>query len=254
MVSNMADIKKIKDRLASLLARAQDAGSSESEVAACMARAQKLMEEFGITETDLDSADGVTFRDYEINVPEGRMKHDPIIRMCAAAVGRLTSVTFYINNISPHSGDKAPIMAVGLDADVEYAMWMLKSLRAFMDDQWVTYRDWSLEACTRNELKAERIGFIRGYCATVCRRINDMIRDYKSKVEGGMGTGTDLIVRKNDLVKAELERRDIHLGRGRSMAGRGYGSEHGSHAGAQAGNSASLGRGVGQSHAAIGKA
>lgn len=250
----MADIKKIKDRLSSLLSRAQDAGSSESEVAACMARAQKLMEEFGITEADLDSADGVTFRDYEINVPDGRTKHDPVVRYCAAAVGRLTSVTFYINNkYSPHKGDACGIVAIGIDADVEYAVWILKSLRAFMDDQWRDYRDWQLEACTRNELKAERIGFIRGYTDRVVERINSMVRNYKANVSGGVGTGTDLIVRKNDLVAAELDRRGINLGRaGKSMAGRGYGSGHGAMAGAQAGNSAALGRGVGQSRAAIG--
>jgi len=249
----MADISKIKARLESLLKKARDAGSSEAEVAACMARAQKLMDEFGVTEADLNDADSLTFRDYDINVPEGQNKHCPVVRYCAPAVGRLTSVTFFINNrINPKLGEKSPITAIGIDADVEYAMWLLRSLRSFMDDQWRDYRDHQLEACTRQELKAERVGFVRGYCTRVAQRINDMVAKYKAEVSGGVGTGTDLVVRKNDLVKVEMERRGIHLGRGRAMAGRGYGSEHGSAAGAQAGNGAALGRGVGQSRAAIG--
>jgi len=172
------------------------------------------MAEYGLSESDLDEVTTDSFRDYEINVPEGRNKHCPVVRYCAPYVGKLTSVTFYINN---KYHDKCPIIAVGLDADVEYAMWLLTSLRQFMDDQWLTYRDFQLEACTRDELKAERVGFIRGYTRRVNERIQDMISKYKASVNGGMGKGTDLIVRKQDLVKAELERRGINLGRGKSM-------------------------------------
>lgn len=246
----MADIQKIKEKLAALLARARDNGSSEAEVNACLTRAQKLMEEYGVTEEDVDKATANDFRDYSINVPEGQRKHDPVVRYCAPAVGRLTGVTFYINNASG-KGDQSPIVAFGLDADVEYALWLMRSLRHFMDDQWATYRDFQLDACTRDELKAERIGFVRGFCNTVCDRINWMVAD---NAAGGVGTGTSLVVKKNDLVTRELKNRGINLGRGRSMNGRGYGSAHGAHAGAAAGQSASLGRGVGQNRAAIGKA
>lgn len=249
----MSDIRKIKEKLDALLKRARDNGSSEAEVAACMARAEKIMAEYGLSESDLDDVTSESFRDYRVEVPQGRQKHCPVVRYCAAMVGKLTCVTFYVDNAnSPNAGDKADIVAVGLDADVEYAMWLLSSLRTFMDDQWVSYRDWQLEACTRQELKAERIGFIRGYCRKVCDRVREMVDVYEREHAGGVGTGTNLIVRKTDLVNAELDRRGIHLGRGRAMTGRGYGSEHGAQAGAQAGNSASLGRGVGQGRAAIG--
>ena len=249
----MADIKKIKERLEALLTRARDAGSSPAEVQMCMERAQRLMEQYGITEGDLKDEDNLTFRDYEINVKDGQTKHDPVVRYCAPSVGKLTSVTFYIKG-SPQLGEKAPIIAVGLDADVEYAMWLLTSLRTFMDDQWRDYRDWHLEACTRDELKAERVGFIRGFCNEVNSRMSDMVRAYQREHAGGVATGTDLIVRKNDLVKQHLADRGINLGRGKVLHGRGYGSASGAVAGTQAGQAANIGRGVGQSHAAIGKA
>jgi hypothetical protein len=246
----MADIRKLKEKLAALLARARDAGSSEAEVEACLKRAEKLMAEYGLTEDEVRGATAESFRDYEIRVPEGREMHCPVVRHCAAAIGRMTGTVFYINSASG-LGEKSPIVCVGLEADVEYAMWLLRSLRNFMDDQWLEYRDWSLQACTRAELKAEKIGFIRGYCAKVTERINQMC--FRDIDKGGKATGTDIVAVKADAVDAELKRRGINLGRGRSLSGRGHGAASGAQAGAVAGGSASIGRGVGQSRVAIGK-
>jgi hypothetical protein len=245
----MADINKIREKLAALLSRARDAGSSEAEVAACMQRAEKLMAQYGLSESDLDDVTAKDFREYTINPPEGRSAHDPIVRYLAPAIGRLTSVTFYIDN-TRNEGKLAPIVSFGLEADVEYAHWLIKSLRTFMDDQWVDYKQWQLGACTRNELKAERIGFVRGFVDVVAARLKEMTAD---RAEGGAESGsTSLVVKKNDLVAKALADRGINLGRGASLSGNGRGSDTGRQAGAVAGNSANIGRGVGQSSIAIG--
>lgn len=247
----MADIKAIKDKLASLLARARDAGSSEAEVAACLNKAQKLMADYGVTEEDLDNATEESFRSYQWDIAEGRKAHDPVVRYCAGYIGRLTGVVFYLDN-TLNKGKTAPIIAFGMDADVEYALWLIKSLRLFMDDQWQYYRDWELGNCDRYTLKAERIGFVRGFCARINERIKEM--QHRDQEQGGVGTGTDLVVKKSELVHRTLEERLGHrLGRGKSLAGRGKASNAAMGAGYQAGNTASLGRGVGKSAIAIGK-
>lgn len=245
----MADINKIREKLAALLARARDAGSSEAEVAACMQRAEKMMAEYGLSESDLDDVTAKDFREYTINPPEGRKAHDPIVRYLAPAIGKLTSVVFYIDN-TRDEGKLAPIVSFGLEADVEYAHWLIKSLRTFMDDQWVSYKQWQLGACTRAELKAERIGFVRGFVHVVAQRLKDMTSD---RAEGGVESGgTSLVVKKNDLVERALADKGVSLGRGTSLCGSGRGSDTGKQAGAMAGNSANLGRGVGHASIAIG--
>lgn len=242
----MADLKAIKEKLDALLARARDSGSSQAEVEACLKRAEKLMAQYGISEADLEDESKLNFRDYTFNVREGRKAHDPVIRYCAPYVGKMTGVTFYISG----TGNTAPIIAFGLDADVEYALWLLKSLRTFMDDQWTSYVKWELGNCGRAELKQHRIGFVRGFTRRVNERIKEMT--YRAKEGGGVGTGTDLVVKKNDIVKRELSNRGLNLGRGRNLSGRGTANADAAAAGSLAGNSASLGRGVGHNSIAIG--
>lgn len=243
-----ADIQKIREKLKALLDRARDAGSSDAEIDACMRRAQDLMDKYNLSESDLDEVTGADFREYTINAEAGRRAHDPINRYLAPIVGKFTGVKFYISHKEGVSNVN-PIHVFGLDADVEYALWLLHSFRKFMDDQWVDYRDWQLGSCTRAELKAERIGFVRGFCKQVAGRLDKMI---KENAQGGVSAGTDLIVKKHDLVAQELARRDIRLSAGEALKGRGYGSENGARAGAVAGNAASIGRGVGKSAIAIG--
>ena len=243
----MADIQSIKARLTALMNRARDAGSSPEEVATCLRKAQAMMEKYGITENDLDdAANAPEFKEAAWRKAPGRKKHDPIVRYCAATVGKYTSVEFWF---SP--GDDA-FKALGLDADVEYAQWLLASLRLFMEDQWETYKKFELGPCSREKIKAERIGFIRGFCAIVCGIMEKHIR---AASEGGAKTSDTraLVVRKEGLVKREMERKGIHLRSGRSHAGRGHGTMSGQSAGAAAGKQFSFGRGVGKSYAAIGK-
>jgi hypothetical protein len=246
----MTDMTKIKSRLAALLSRARDAGSSDAEIAACMERAEKIMADYGVTEADLADLGADDYRAYTFTLSEGMTRHCPVVRYVGPVVFRFTGCVGYIGK-TDNRGQAVEIELFGIDSDVEYATWLLASLRAFMDDQWRDYKKYQLGACNRKELTAERIGFVQGFCKTAASRIRAMI----TRDEGGVGTGTALVVQKRDLSMAQLKAKGIDLGgRGHSLGGNGRGSHTGAMAGAQAGNAANIGRGVGQNRMAIGSA
>lgn len=239
----MADLANIKKRLDALLKRARDGGSSDAEIATCMQKAEKLMQEYGLSEADLDEVTADSMRDYQYTVQPGRSAICPVVRYCGAMVAKFTgTIAFVSGNGQPNA---RPITFYGLSADVEYATWLLASLRQFMDDQWIDYRDSQLMCCTREELKAERIGFIRGFTSRITQRMAEMM--WRNERDSGLATGTDLIVKKNEIVQREFQRKHGKLGGRASVNGTGRGAGTGAQAGAQAGNAASIGRGVGGS-------
>tara|TARA_R110000822_G_scaffold12174_1_gene44162 strand:- start:2640 stop:3359 length:720 start_codon:yes stop_codon:yes gene_type:complete len=237
----MADITKIKERLAALLTKSRDAGATPAEVADAMKMAQKIMAKYGVTESDLDALKASDWRQVGISMPQGQTKHCPVVRYCAAMVGKVAGVKFWFD------GDQ--IQALGIDADVEFALWLLTSLRQFMDDQWTDYRDWQLGKVSRKTLVLERVGHVRGFTTVVNARLREMV---DAAAPSGFDASTALVVRKEGLVNAEMKRRGINLGGAANMAGKGRGSATGQAAGAQAGGAANLGRGIGQNRVAIG--
>lgn len=236
----MADISKIKSRLAALLRKARDAGASDAEVAEALNAAQKMMDKYGVTEDDLETVTQEDYRTAEFGKPAGRKNFDPILRYCGPAVCQMTGV-LGVYKKSPQGGET--IEFYGLDADVEYATWLIHSLQLFMNDQWDSYKRWDMKnGLSRQQLMAEKIGFIRGFCDGVNRRMAGMMDNGgNTKTE----TGTALVVKKKDLAKRHYEATHGPVGGGVNLSGSGTGSMSGAAAGSMAAQSASLGRGVG---------
>ena len=247
----MSNIKSIKAKLAALLARARDAGSSDAEIAACMTRADKIMEEYNLSESDLDNVTSASFRTYAFTTPERQTRLCPVVRHCAANAARYTATQVWLSGTNEH-GHAATLQVFGLEADVEFCSWLLKSWRDFMDDQWIAYKD-HMPATDRRTMTSERVGFVQGFTGTINKRLSDHIRDAKLQRDGGVKTGFALVVKKNDLIAREMSDRGINLGKEtRGVNGNGRGTASGANAGAQAGARANVGRGVGKAHIAIG--
>tara|TARA_R110000764_G_scaffold38885_2_gene86540 strand:- start:5 stop:754 length:750 start_codon:yes stop_codon:yes gene_type:complete len=248
----VSNISTIKTKLAALLARARDAGSSDAEIAACMSKADKIMAEYNLSESDLDSVGADSFSEYGFTVPTSQTRLCPVVRMCAAQVAKYTGVQVWTSGTNSH-GNAAALKVFGLDADVEYATWLLTSWRTFMDDQWKDYRD-NLLATSRKVMTQERVGFVRGFCAAINKRLADHIRDAELNTGGGVKTGYALVVKKNDIVARRMEERGISLSSNTSsINGQGRGTDSGQNAGVQAGNAAHVGQGLGRNATAIGK-
>jgi len=234
----MADLGKLKSRLAALLLKARDAGSTPAEVEAAMNAAQKITALYGVTENDVRNAETADFREYEYQVPKGRTAHCPVLRYVGPAVARFTGATVYIRG----GGKTDPIIMFGLDADVELATWLLASLRLFMDDQWNVHKRFVMGHSSAEGLKAERIGFIRAFCEVVKVRLDAMSLGAVAASENKGSKA--LIILKKDAVAIEMTRRGLNLGKGVNVNGRGQGTGSGAAAGAAAGKAAALGRGV----------
>ena len=243
------DINKVKEKLAALLARARDAGSSDAEIDACMARARKMMETYGLSEDDLESVTAESFKEYRSYVKPGKKTHSPVWRYCSVAIGRFTGTKPYVTKEEGHTGKKSPIVFFGLESDVELAVWLLNSLEAFMLDRWAMYK--KTYRGPASELKAEMVGFIQQYCRTVSERLIDAA-EFVHKPGSEEAKSTALVVKKSEVVQAEMARRGVHVGgRGANLGGGAHGSASGKSAGRAAGQAANIGRGVGQSRALL---
>lgn len=234
------NIAAIKSKLAALLARARDAGSSEAEVAACLSRAEKLMATYSISEADAAEsvANELTYCEYE--KAKGMKKHSPLMRYCAGPLARFCGVVGYVSDDL--------IKVAGLPVDVEYFKWLVVAQQAFMDDQWSNYRDFSLGRVTPQRLKAERIGFVQGFCEALSRRIVDM-----TMTKGdGMAKGTAVVMVKRDLILAKLASQGVNLGGAVNLGGKQRGDSDAKAAGYSAGQDAIIGQGVGKAAIAIG--
>jgi hypothetical protein len=208
-----------------------------------MAAAQKIMDKYGVTEDDLRNASAEDFRHVRFYPDAGKTMHCPVLRYVGPAISRFAGTKLWVVG-----GIKGEMNWLGMESDVELALWLWRSLRQFMDDQWEEYKRVEVRdmGATRLELKELRIAFIRAFCTRVAERLNEMVVQHKAE------TGTALVVLKNQVVEKRMADMGINLGRTVNSSGRGRGDARAHGAGYAAGNAASLGRGVGQSRAAIG--
>jgi len=237
---------KLRNRLAALLAKARDGGASDAEAAQAMALAQKLMATHGVSESDLESATAVDYVETAYSVPAGRSRLDPVVRYCGQMVSKLSGCAVFQRG----QDQEHQIIFFGLPADISYAEWLIATLQTVLNDQWESYRKREVKArLTVRELTAEKVGFIRGFCD----RVNSMMSRIATAEEPTEATGTALVIRKTEVAVRELEARYGPMGRGRSVAGRGKARDTGRAAGWAAGGDATVSRGLGKSHIAIGK-
>lgn len=241
----MADLNTVKARLAALLAKARDAGSTPAEVETAIAAAMKISEKYGVTEDDLNNATADDFRHVKFNPDPGRDKHCPVLRYVGPAIAKFTGTKLWVNG-----GISGEMNWLGMESDVELALWLWKSLRQFMDDQWAVYKRTEMRdmEVMRKDIAPLRIAFIRNFCFTVADRLNTMA----TREGGGTETGTALVVLKHQVVAKRLDDMGIHLNKNVSASGKGRADDRAAGAGRAAGAAASLGRGVGQTRAAIG--
>lgn len=236
---------KIKARLAALLARARDAGSSMAEVNACMDKAQALMAEYGFTEADVIAAKSADYVDHEIFVADGAKNFSPIDRYVGNAIAAFCGVKIYVASHPLQGGrgrntNKRRIIYFGLDSDVELALWMRGALRQFMDDQWAEFKKYECHGKTIEHIKRDRIGFIQAFCTEVAKRLRNM-----AWRNDGEGSGKSLVIVKDKAATTELAKRDVVLHGRAKMKGGAAGSADGAAAGTMAGRAADVGRGVG---------
>jgi hypothetical protein len=234
----VVDLNKMRVRLAALLAKARDAGSSDAEVAEAMAQAQKVSEKYGVTEATLADAVSGDYLTRFYTPVEGALRQHPVLRYCGPYIADLTGCKIYVRNRGESNGtaeQEQDYALFGLGPDVEHANWLVVALKAFLDDQWRMHRALNLTTASRDTIRKERVGYIRGYCRTVNGRLKEIT--WEKSVAGS----TALVVQKGAAATKELEAQHGPMKGGYNASGNGSGSRRGEMAGAQAGQAASLG-------------
>jgi len=216
-------IEKIK----ALLAKTIDAGCTEAEAEIALAKASAMMEVYQISPADLE----LTKQEKAVlaAIPIGK---NHIASMLSLAVAGFTHTEAW-------QGDKE-IKFCGLPVDVDFATFLLRSLRSFTEREMVDYL-----ARTPHERRQTR-ALINGFSIGCCRRISARLADLTERAKSPAGvpsTGNALAVVQNAAIDAYKAEHGIHL---RSRRASSVVSNHDAHgAGRAAGDRASFGRPIG---------
>lgn len=228
------NIQDIREKVKALLRKASDAAASPSEAEGAMRLAQKLMAKYSLSEAELNAVKEEDFCEatWQGRYHKGAYVIHPVDRYCSVIVGKFCGVVPFLRN------NGSTVALFGLDADVELAKWMLHAFREQFEHDWEVFKRFQMESKRLLDIKDARKSFAHGFTEAINNRLKDWM--FRQSPEGGSGEGA-LVLRKHDIVAAELERRGIHL------APTGRRGSRGSHdqaagAGYNAGNAANVGR------------
>lgn len=233
--------KSIEEKVQSLLAKATDPAATESEAETAMYMAQKLMEKHGLSEDDIKAAKARgedVYMDWQQPgkaTRSGKTAIHPVDKYLGASIAKFVGCICYTDNRQM----PAATVYFGFEADVEFALYLRSAWIKHFDFHWELYKS---DNPRRRDLMVARQSFSVGFAQGMIERLEAW--NQKRNVPTDGETGTEVSLRKQDLVRSELANRGIHLSRG------GGGTRLGMNAGAagagsQAAASASVGRGVG---------
>jgi len=236
----------IIEKIKALRAKAADEASTEAEAMEAASMAARLLMKHEISEADLaaaetgDDGSGVTRDGFD----SGNKTLPLVLKGTGVAIAALTQTQGY--------ADGGTMKFVGLDADVEMALYMTELVKGAHDRVWQTYRREQMPAgLSRREQNAHRNGVTVGFANALSKRMRDLAAEREAAQSGG--TGTALVVRKGDLIKDFLRNDGVMLRQHRASRRR---CDSGATSyGAEAGRNVNLGRpvaGGGSSAARIG--
>ncbi len=253
-MTNDKNRTKILQRISNLRARAADDAASEAEVMACAAKAERLMDAYRVSEADLAIAEAEGRITMEIvsekaSLANGSQRHKA--QLCWGAVEKLTNtkgVRWSHNNEVEFTGDKP---------DVAYAMYLFDLIKVGMDQAYTNYR----RVCGGRVGRNAKANFQIEMGNAVSKRLYQMARDAareRSKVKAraealsdeARSTSTALVMadafdeRSKETLK-EYNRKHPNVRKGPSWSNSGARNLSAGSAGRRAGDSLSLGRGVG---------
>ena len=219
-------LKAITAKIRALLAKTEENGCSEEEALAAASKAQELMAKYHVSLTETELRAEPMARDSRPS--QGRID-DSVRNAMAMAIAAFTDTTCYTSGYRV----KSTIFA-GLESDVQFALWLLNSLAAFID---------------RGARRAQKDGMDRrsfslGAAHRIAGRLREEVKKRKEAAAKHYGTGTELVVRtKRDMVSQYLKDSGIKL-YSRSSYARGAGDRDAYAAGHNYGNGASFSRPV----------
>jgi hypothetical protein len=199
------------EKIAQLRRVTPENGATEGEALNAFNLANNLMEKHGITEEDLNKVEFSRDMDEKRFHYHQKQQH-PSVRYCANSIARFCEIVCW--------GDKAKKAGCffGMKGDTEMAIFLTKLIHDAMERGWKEYL--ANGVSTETSRHSQYWGFMIGFAERMNQRLNEL---YLARKQSVTSTGTDLIVKKNALIKEGLKalRPDLDLvggkGRGRHI-------------------------------------
>lgn len=221
----------IRAKILALRNMIEERGATEAEAMAALAKADKLMAEHGLTETDLEVAEAK--RDMRCGeFKYGIKTQHPCAKWCSRTIGEFCGVrTWYSSQEQTSNG-------FGFNADVEMYEFLLKLVHDSMNREWKDYlhKNPPRPGVSRH---TEYWSFMLGMAERINEKLAELMAAREVQVDS---TGTDLVVKKYAVIEAGMKEMlpGLKLRQGRSRETKVEGSAMA--AGREAGDRVNLNR------------
>jgi len=186
-------MEKYVDIIKALRRKAEDQASTEAEVMEAIAQAEKMMAKHQITEAQLEkitATEGMRQGDHDNRL---KTKH-PINKYCLVTISKFCEVKTWWD-VNTMKG-----MFYGFDADVEMAEYLIDMIRGCMERSWKFYlKDNPIPTKSRH---TEYWSFHLGFAKRVNNKMIDIINSRNPII---ISSGTDLVVKKMEIIKTGFE-------------------------------------------------
>lgn len=197
----------IRAKILALRNMIEERGATEAEAMAALAKADKLMEEHGLSEADLEVAEAK--RDMRAGeFKYGIKTQHPCAKWCSVTIGQFCGVQTWYSSRNQTSN------AFGFNGDVEMYEFLLKLVHDSMNREWKDYlpKNPKRPGLSRH---TEYWSFMLGMAERVNEKLAELMTAREVKTDS---TGTDLVVKKMEVVEAGMKEMlpDLKLNKSRS--------------------------------------
>lgn len=192
---NISPRQKRINKIKALLAMTVENGASETEMLHALSAARKLMDEFDISETDLQFNGESVTRETRVVTDFDRIR----IKLCTP-VGRFCGCHSWSDRNSSDT-----LTYCGLQSETIFAHWLLDMLSDFVLREVDSFAHTNGVRTRRGPRlsRLERESFIHGCSGRIAQRLLELIP------RAAKGTGKDLVVAKNALIDAFMQEHGI---------------------------------------------
>jgi len=226
--------QKLLDKIKALLSKTVENGCTEAEAMTALSMAQAMMDAHEITEDEVNQ----TKQESAIRAEMKDMRDPHHIR--SHLVVRISEFTNTKTWRSEYRSQKFKYNFVGLQSDVDFAMWLAETLTMFVQRELKNYI-WSNGYTALEPSMKRRVinGFVHGCVGRINQRLKELME--RGKVHK-TDNGNALVVVKNELIERKMKELGLELRSGRKRGTKVEPNAYG--AGRAAGDRASFGKPV----------
>lgn len=185
------------------MAKTIENGCTEAEAMSALSMAQTMMDAYDVTEADLQD----TKADSAIKEEMKDMRDPHHIR--AHLVVRISEFTNTQSYRHEFKSQKFKYNFIGLQSDVEFAIWLTETLTMFVQKELKNYM-WanSYTSLPPSEKRRVIMGFVLGCCSRVSQRLKELTEQGEVQANDNANA---LVVIKNELIDKKMKEMGLAL-------------------------------------------